>query len=217
MVNIDKILPNFMVSALIAAIVGACSRGDGTGFILGTFDVASCNLENKDQDLEVDFFTASYFENTLTLRLQHTGVDQVFADGVFIEVRDVAYVAENLGTPLTVELEPPLDDFILNGPETGVGANTGLPETTYQSPARVSLYLNETCPDNTLGFTDGAGTVTFYNIYRPGHAKRIRGELDLLFVDPRTWESPDSPGESAAISGEFDFEYSRSKPEQTFL
>jgi hypothetical protein len=214
MVKIDKFMHFFIFFAMTHA---GCSSTDGRGEVRGEFVIPSCHLEVEDYSLGINFYTAAYFDNTLTIRLQHKGVQQKFADGVFLEVRDVTSLANSLGRALDIDLEPPLEEFEANGPGTGVGASSGVPLTTYDSPVRATLYLNETCPGNRLGFTDGAGSVVFENIYRPDKSKRIRGAFDLAFIDARTWESPEEPGERAAITGEFDFEFSRGKPGQTFF
>jgi hypothetical protein len=214
MEHIDRFIPIFIV---IAAFGAGCSPGDGEGFVRGSFTVSSCNLEREDFNLKINYFTATYFQNSLTIRLQHKGGTQVYADGLFLEIRDVESVSENLDTPLQIEIEPPLDEFKQNGPGTSTASSSGLPATTYQSPARATLYLNETCPDNTLGFTDGDGEIVFEKIYRPDKSDRIKGRFELEFIDPRTWESPEEIGDHAEVEGEFDFEYSRRMPEQTFL
>ena len=125
--------------------------------------------------------------------------------------------SENLGAELEIEIIPSIDEFLANGPETGAGSESGLPTTSYQSPARATLFLNATCPENTLGFADGNGTLVFDAIYRPGKGKRIKGTFDLRFIDPRTWGSAEDIGDHAEIQGDFDFNYSDRQPEQPFI
>jgi hypothetical protein len=195
---------------LIALLGASCSTGAGDGRVWGSLDLPGCGVADDHYDMEVDFFAADYFENTLQIRLQRGGKDQAYSDGVLIMVRDVAEVSAALGDPLTIELEPDLESFSESGPEIG------LPETTWDSPARVTLYLNETCPDNHFAFTDGAGEITFTKIYVPDESKRIAGSFELEFVDPREWEEPGDLGPRALLSGEFEFNYTRGSPAQTF-
>ena len=208
---------NAFILAITATVACSCNNADGKGRVQGSLEIRSCDLEDSEFDLGVDFFTATYFENTLAIRLQRTGLDQLHADGIFIEIRDVEAVSENLGEVLEIEIVPPIDDFLENGPETGVGPVSGLPSTTHQSPARTTLFLNATCPDNTLGFADGDGTLVFDAIYQPSKGKRIKGTFDFRFIDPRTWESPKEIGDHAEIKGNFDFNYSHRQPEQPFI
>jgi hypothetical protein len=126
-------------------------------------------------------------------------------------------VSESLGSPLAIELVPPLDTFMESGPEQGIGSNAGVPLTPYDSPARVTLYLNRTCPDNRLAFTDGTGTLTFESIYLPDKTNRIAGSFELTFIDPRTWKASGEVGDTAAMEGTFDFGYSRNPQEQPFI
>jgi hypothetical protein len=195
----------------------ACNNADGRGTVQGSFDIPSCDLEVAEFDLEVDHFAANYFENTLSIRLQKSGLEQLHANGVILEIREVDSVSEHLGEPLEIEIVPSIDEFLANGPGSGVGDVTGLPLTTHQSPAQATLFLNEACPGNTLGFTDGDGTVTMDAIYLPGGGKRIKGSFDLRFIDPRTWKSPEEIGDYAEVQGDFDFNYSHRQPEQPFI
>ncbi len=207
----------WMLPAFPLLLILACNNADGRGTVRGSFDIPSCDLTVEDFDLEVDYFAATYFDNTLSIRLQKSGLEQLHANGIILEIRDVAAVAERLGEPLEIEISPPLDQFLENGPETGVGEVTGLPLTTHQSPAQATLFLNDACPGNTLGFTDGDGSVIMDAIYRPGGGKRIKGSFELRFVDPRTWSSPDDIGDYAEVQGSFDFTYSHTQPEQPFI
>jgi hypothetical protein len=188
----------------------SCSSGAGEGEFRGTLILPSCGLEKFDFNLKVDFFAASYFDNTLTMIMQHTGQERAFADGLVLVVRDVEQVNQQLSQALELIVEPSWAEFLQQGPDAG------MPTTTRSSPARATLYLNKTCPDNTLGFTDGAGTLVFDHIYLPDKERRIKGSLRLQFVDPRTWESLEKQGDRAEINGEFDFKYSFGSPAQPF-
>jgi hypothetical protein len=202
---------------LVLSLTIACRHGEGHGTVQGQLHIPSCELEEESFDLRIDFFTATYFEDTLTIRLQHAGAEQALSDGVLIQIRDVEAVSENLGETVEIEIEPSLETFAENGPEPDAGSDTGVPTTTRDSPAQATLYLNETCPDNRLGFAHGDGTLSFESIYIPDKESRIKGTFDLRFVDPRTWESPEESGEWAEIHGEFDFNYKESTPEQDFI
>ena len=189
----------------IAAAVGC--KDDGTGTIEGVFTVSDCGLDNREVNLSADYFTASYFENTLTIRLQHTTQNYIFADGLLLEIRDVDAAAAALGEPIVITLVPSLADFKESGPTETSGNESGFPTTPYNSKAGATLYLNDTCPDSTVSFADGEGTITFSHIYKPGGAERIAGTFSLEFIDPRTWSSSEDYGATARISGEFDFDY----------
>jgi len=188
----------------------ACSTGAGDGRVWGEVDLPGCVGHQQDFDLHVDFFAADWFDGTLIIRLQNGGGNQAFSDGVILRVTDPHLFADAPGRSFEVALVPELDEFLEQGPETG------MPTTAPGSPARATLYLNDTCPGNDFGFTDGAGEISFDSIYVPDRSKRIRGRFRFFFVDPRKWESPDDIGPWADLQGEFDFNYSRGSPAQTF-
>jgi hypothetical protein len=198
------------VTTCAALLAVACSTGAGDGRVWGTVDLPGCVDERDDFDMEVDFFAADWFDGTLTIRLQHGGQNQAFSDGVILRVADPYLFADAPGEPFEVAVVPDLDTFLEQGPEAGI------PVTATDSPLRATLYLNETCPGNDFGFTDGAGEIAFEDIYIPDQSKRIRGRFRLRFVDPRYWESPEEVGPFADLQGEFDFNYSRGSPAQTF-
>jgi hypothetical protein len=199
-------------SAIVACTLCgvACTTGAGDGRVWGSLYLPECGVVDEDYDMGVDFFAASYFDNTLQIRLQNGGQDQTLTDGVVIQVRDVELLANSPGQTFEITVEPTLEEFMEQGPDIDQ------PETTWDSPARVTLFLNGTCPDNTLGFTDGVGTITFHSIYQPDVSKRIKGGFHLRFIDPRTWSGPGEIGAEADLFGEFDFNYSRGAPAQAF-
>ncbi|MCP4600706.1 MAG: hypothetical protein GY847_09270 [Proteobacteria bacterium] len=191
--------------------LASCSTGAGDGKVFGAVHLPSCGIESDDYDMEIDFFAADYFDNSLTIRLQHTGQEPTFSDGVILVIRDVEKIAESVqDINHDVSIEPSIETFIENGPDAG--------EPTYVSdnPAEVALYLNETCPGNRLAFSNGAGSFTMESIYVPGEQKRIKGSFHFEFIDHRYWKSPDDFGPYADILGEFDFNYTRGKPAQVF-
>lgn len=183
----------------------------GGGAVRGFFSVAECQLEEAEIDLSIDYFTSDYFENTLTVRLQHTTQNYTFANGLLLEIRDVENAAAHLGEPIQVTLVPSLDEYKQTGPTTASGDEPGYPLTPYQGPARASLYLYDLCPESTVAFGDGEGTITFTHIYQPGKSDRIAGSFALEFIDPRTWQSPDNYGDHAEISGDFDFDHAENR------
>lgn len=195
---------------LIAVLAATCSTGAGDGRVWGSVDLPGCVGEQDDFDMEVDFFAADWFNGTLTIRLQHGGQNQAFSDGIILRVSDPDLFADAPGETFEVTVVPDLDAFLEQGPDAGI------PSTAPGSPVRATLYLNETCPGNRFGFTDGAGEISFDNIYVPDESKRIRGRFHLRFVDPRHWESPEETGPGADLQGEFDFNYTRGSPAQTF-
>jgi hypothetical protein len=197
-------------AAVLVALAAACSTGAGDGDVHGSVSLEGCGLVRGDWDMGVDFFAASYYENTLAIRLQNTGQEQAFSDGILIMVRDVDAVSKRLGETLAITVEPGIDAFVDAGPDAGV------PATTQGSPARATLYMNDSCPGNHYGFADGEGELVFDSIYVPDEEKRVAGSFKLRFVDPRSWKSPDDIGPHAELVGDFDFNYARGSPAQTF-
>ena len=196
--------------AAFAVALSACSTGAGDGRVWGSLSLPSCDIETNDYDMDVSFFAASYYNGTLTIRLQNSGRDQTMCDGVVIIVSDVEAATASLGEPQKILTEPDVNSFLETGPSQGV------PETSPDSPVRATLYLNHTCPENLYGLSTAVGTVTFESIYVPDKEKRVTGSFELYFVDPRYWESPSEVGPYADLSGEFDFNYTRGSPAQTF-
>lgn len=208
-------IAKYVLIFLVAFLLFGCKEGTGTGNVHGFVSIKSCSLESDNFNLNVDFFAATYSDNTLLIRLQHTGDLQTFTDGLVLEIRDVKSVFENPGTPLEIRLEPSVEEFLETG-LTGIGDNSHVPMTPHESPARATLYLNDTCPGNRLAFTDGAGVLTFDSIYYPNKKTLIEGSLDLTFIDPRSYEDG-KVTDSASMSGTFRFHYDRNPQEQTFI
>ena len=208
-------IAKFMLFFLVALPLSCCKEGTGTGDVHGSVSIESCSLESDNFNLKVDFFAATYSDNSLIIRLQHTGDLQTFADGLILDIRDVKSVYENPGVPLDIALVPSVETFLETGP-TGVGDNAHVPMTPHESPARATLYLNDTCPGNRLAFTDGEGTLTFDSIYYPNKDTLIEGTLDLSFIDPRSYEDGQVK-DSASLTGTFRFHYDRNPQEQTFI
>lgn len=192
-------------------VLSGCTTGAGDGRVWGELYLPECGIETDNFDMNVDFFAADYFDNTLTIRMQTNGQIATFVDGVHLLIRDVRAMSDSAeGTVHNVTVEPSLEEFRESGDRESP------PKTTFDSPAQVTLYLNDTCPGNRLAFTDGAGTLEMESIYEPGVERRIRGVFHLAFVDGRHRQSPDDASPHAEIQGEFDFNYTRGKPSQPF-
>ncbi len=191
-------------------VASSCSTGAGEGRVWGSMDLPGCGIETGNFDMDVDFFAADYFENTLRIRLQHSGQDPTFSDGVLLVIRDVEEMAQAGETEYQIHVEPDLETFVQNGPDAGS------PTTAPGSPAQAALYLNRTCPDSRFAFTDGTGILQMESVYVPNKQKRVAGSFHFEFIDHRYWESAEDFGPYADINGEFDFNYSRGKPAQTF-
>jgi hypothetical protein len=66
MSRLDKYRPILLGTWLFLA----CKAGDGTGAVHGELSIESCDLMEDDFNLGVDFFSATYSENTLTIRVR---------------------------------------------------------------------------------------------------------------------------------------------------
>jgi len=195
--------------ALVFAI--ACQGSDGEGQIHGVLKIPSCGIDDDHFHHNLNAFAADYFQNTLSIRIQSSGRVPTFSDGLFLVIRDArAMSGFPPGTKHLVEVSPEIAAF------KDHGSGAGYPATTPESPARVSFYLNETCPENRLAFTDGGGILAMDSVYIPGETRRIKGYFELEFIDPRHWEDPENPGPYAQIEGDFDFKYNPRKTATTF-
>ena len=172
----DMLVPNRTAIwiAAFAVALSACSTGAGDGRVWGSLSLPSCDIETNDYDMDVSFFAASYYNGTLTIRIKNTGRDPTLCDGIDIMVNDVEAATSSLGEPQEILTEPSVDSFLETGPSQGV------PKTSPDSPVRVTLYLNHTCPENLYGFSTAVGTVTFESIYVPDKEKRVTGKLSQL-------------------------------------
>lgn len=177
-----------------ALAVAACSVGDGVGEARGTVHVPECGLDGEF-DLSPDFFGAEFFDDGLTITLQHGGDYQVKSDGILLEVPDVGSADDQLGVPLPVAFQP---DASLDELEGFV---------------RASLYLNESCDrDEHVGLVGVGGDVTFVSI---GHgsideADHVEGSFSIEFAEPAGHDA------TASLEGFFRFRYTRGRPAQRF-
>lgn len=177
--------------AALALCLGGCSVGVGTGEVTGTVTAPQCGLEGA-YSLNPDFFSASPFEEQLSIRLQKGGDFGLESDGISILVLDATLESSRLGTPIEVSEAP-------------------------ESPVTMSLYLNESCPPDRdelpvyLQATEG--TITFDQIYAPEvdeDQRQTSGRFTgVVFSDGR--------GERmASLDGEFRFLFERGRPGQPF-
>jgi len=163
----------------------------GTGEVTGTVIAPQCDLDG-DYSLNPDFFSATAFEEQLTIRIQHGGDFAIDSDGISIVVLDASMETERLGTPIAITEDP-------------------------EAPVAMSLYLNDSCPvdEDTLPVFLQAteGTITFDEIYAPevdeGQRQSAGTFTGVVFTDGR--------GERmATLDGEFRFLFERGRPGQPF-
>jgi len=175
----------------IALALCGCSVGVGTGEVTGTVTAPQCGLDGE-YALNPDFYSASAFEEQLSIRIQSDGDFSLESDGISIIVLDASMESERLGTPIAVSSEP-------------------------ESPVTLSFYLNDTCPpddDELPVFLQATeGTITFEAIYAPQVDEAQRETAGtftgVIFTDGR--------GERmATLDGEFRFLFERGRPGQSF-
>ena len=188
-----------VVAALALAAIG-CSIGQGEGEIGGHVVATDfCALDDPDYQLAPSFFTGQITGTALDIRVQRGSALELFADGLYIHVRDAGEVRrQRIGLPI------PLD-----------GEHTSL--------VQMSFYLNESCE---AGFPNeqrrravvleaAGGAITFDAIYAPAidaGATGIEARLtDVVFEDAATPEE-----RHATLNGWFSFLYQRGAPAQRF-
>lgn len=189
------------------AVVG-CGLGDGTGTLQGTLFLRGCTHEGDygslanpaDYNMHPSYFVADPVNalassrplhpvNKLSLRVQPSGNRADEADLLFVNVGDDAQVAAALNQPMTI------------GPTSNV---------------RVSLTLNETCP-NAEAEPELDGTMT-WQAFGSANAvdgiqfgDRLAATFSFTVVDRRQIAIgglggvPIAPAAGGAISGSFDF------------
>ncbi len=176
---------------LALGLAVGCSVGVGTGEVTGTVTAPQCDLDG-DFSLNPDFYSASAFEEQLTIRIQKGGDFAIDSDGISIIVLDATMETERLGTPIAITDDP-------------------------EAPVSMSLYLNDSCPhDETelpVFLEATSGTITFDEIYAPqvdeGQRQTTGTFTGVVFTDGR--------GERmATLDGEFSFLFERGRPGQPF-
>ncbi len=179
---------------LLAAVGLACAQGAGEGEVIGFVSAASCGLDASEAfSLDPTYFAADTFGDSLNIRIQHGADEFDFSDVLFVSVLDADEVrASQLGVPLVV------GDAV-------------------DSPVRMSLSLNETCPFHDrssipVSFQAVSGSITFSEIYAGDGSRTTAAEFsDVHLVDP---SAPDE--RFADLSGHFRFVYTRGRPAQVF-
>ncbi len=134
-----RALVGVVAAVAIAPLVASCTVGGGQGSVTGTLFVPDC--WSGKFDLQPDFFAASPYRNTVTLRIQRSSDLQNFSDGASILVNDVTTVRTTmLGQPLKMALPPDVTP-------------PGVPVTANPDPPLVqfALYLQRTCRPETPG------------------------------------------------------------------
>ncbi len=189
----------FVVSALVvpALLAGGCDVGSGTGSASGVVSAPDCGLDAEPFDLHPDFFAIDPTAGFAEIRVQHGSDWEDRSDAIVIVVNDTeALATTQLGQPLALDID-------------------GTQGVT------MTLLLNETChvddvhTDEPVGYIAASGTITFSALYDPSVDDDARETAavftDVRFVDPNF---PDT--RYAVMSGDFAFDYDRSRPAQLF-
>ena len=205
------------LAALGLALAG-CSVGSGEGWVRGEILLPACGYGGAADDagsgssyeLPVQYLFGDVADDTLDIRLQSSGAFIDRADGLVIHVRNRHDVVEALRAGGSVVV-PVLGEF------------PPIPVTGPDLVARLSLYLNGTCPEVYPDFGRGVGTVEFTSMYARtadgDHADidRVRGSFTgVEFRDERPEAAVDGVAPWARIDGSFDFDYTRGRPAQPF-
>jgi len=182
-------------SFVIVVLVSACSVGVGEGTVTGTISAPECGLEDRELDLEPDFYVADVFEERVTFRVQRGGDYAYLSDGLTIFVADSVRVQESmLGTPIPLSAE--------------AGA-----------PVRMNLYMHDTCvldrDSYPVNYVAVEGEITFDAIYAPEKDEDAL-ETTASFTDVRLVDTSRPDERFAVISGEFSFLFNRGRPAQRF-
>ena len=212
------------VVAGLGLVAAACAVGKGEGWVHGELNVPGCDQDLSHYDMNADFFGANAVNGQMTIRIQHGGDYQEYADSVTIAVQDIEYVnrqieassADPRTAVIPVQLERP----------------PGSPVSLAPPLVRLSLSLRSTCGThiyNPLGdepqvvLSATSGTVTFTSIVhgdlssRDTNSKRIEGTFDVTVEDPRNYSAPDgTKTPTSHLTGYFKFFYQRGGPAQPF-
>lgn len=200
------------------AILAGCTVGAGDGWVRGEVFLPACGYSAAGADggaggpyeLPVRYLFADAVGSAIDIRIQDGGAPIDRADGLVIHVRNRHDLVEALraGAPVKVRVYPEFPPIPATGPDL---------------VARMTLYLNATCPDVLVNFTRGEGEIEFSSMYAReadgDHANidRIRGRFSgVVFRDERPEVSVDGVAPWARIDGAFDFDYSRGRPAQPF-
>lgn len=191
----SRLVEKCLVAAVFVAMT-SCAQGGGSGSVTGVVSAPSCGLSPANAfSLDPTFFVGEMFGSSLNIRIQR-GADQFdYSDVLFVSVLDVDDVKLNqLGVPLTIS-------------------------DAVDSPVRMSLSLNETCPFHDrssipVSLQAVSGTITFSDVYAPDSGS---GRTTSAVFDAVHLVDPSAPTERYAdITGYFEFVYSRGRPAQVF-
>lgn len=133
-------LKKALTLATTAAIIFACSQGEGSGTVSGTLNVPNC--WTGQFDLAPDFYAGEPVRDSLEIRIQNGSDYETFSDGVAIQIYDITKIRPNgdtafagtYGQPLKVSLPPEVTP-------------PGVPVKADADPANISLslYMQKSC------------------------------------------------------------------------
>jgi hypothetical protein len=203
----------------VAVLSGCTVVGSGSGWLSGSVFLPQCSLDAAAGDggtggtalsVPLRYFFGDVVGDRIDIRMQSSGAFLDVADGLVISVRNrhdvVAAIAT--GGSVTVPVYAELPPQPLTGPDLA---------------ARISLYLNWSCHDTYVDFSNGTGTIIFSSMYARtadgDHADIDRIQADfagVAFHDYRPEMAVDGALPWATIDGSFDFDYTRGRPAQPF-
>jgi hypothetical protein len=212
-------LPLLGACALAGSAFG-CSVGQGTGFVRG--DVVAAGCWNGPIDLKPDFFAATPFADTLTIRVQRGEQEISVSDGFTLLVNDVPGIRfSQLGIDLPIGL--PVGVSPVGFP---------LPEVPDPPAASMSLFLNSSCRGANAQLTAFDGSVNFTQLFsgnpneEDSQDRVTNGTLRAYLVDPNDAvpRAPDAEGPAyeyppdkvSVIDAAFNFVFHRGIPAQPF-
>lgn len=207
--------------ASILVGVGACSVGQGEGFIRSD-DLFVDNCWKGPFDLRPTFFGANPFADTLTIRVQRGEQDILVSDGFTMLVYNTSAIR---ASGLDVEL--PL------GLPVGVSpVGFPLPEVPQTPAASLSLYLNNSCRSQNTQLYAVSGNVTFTRLFsgdlneEDSEDRITDGFFTATVVDTRyavpLEDAEGNPGYTypeermSDVEGAFNFVFHRGTPAQPF-
>lgn len=178
-------------------IGGGCQAGVGEGEANGTFQADECGLSDGAPvafELDPDFYTQDHWRFTSSIRAQRSSGFADQSDGLTFAITDVDEVLANLGSPIPIEPD---------------------------GPVQVSVNLGQTCATGRpqgnrrgtpVNYEAVSGTVTFTSLYVPDVSNN--GLVNAATFDLVFQGADDS--QTATLAGFFDFVYNRGRPGQRF-
>jgi hypothetical protein len=206
---------------LLGACALSCSVGQGSGYVRSA-RVFAAGCWDGNFDLHPDFFAATPFADTLTIRVQRGEQEISVSDGFTLLVNDVSEIRESgLGMDLPIGL--PVGVSPVGFP---------LPEVPTPPAASLSLFLNSSCPGANALLTAYDGTVNFTQLFsgdpneENSDDRVTNGTLQAWVVDPQdaVARAPGAPGPAydyppekvSVIEAGFNFVFHRGIPAQPF-